>query len=1087
MTSDLPTGNPTPVAPHGRAMRLLVPLALVALLACPRLPELPADGGLVELPGKKQLSWRVALAKGQALRVRATPEEGDLELRLLDPSGRQVARAQGVRDLGETEELAVVAGRTGTYRVELYDLTALSCRLGVDGPRAAGPADRERVDVAQVTQGLYERLHDGAAEKSRRAAIARVEPVLARWRRLGDLGRAAALLHARGAAWLAENAWETAAADFLAAAQWAAAAGDEVLRADALNDAGRAQRKGARYQEAIALYRQASDLCKTQRQRSLQAVTLSNLAMARRDLGELRAAETLLRESIGIARRIAPEGEPRTFAQVNLCDTLEALGDRQEALKCYELAVGLARRGGHKRAEAAAHNNLGVLYKLLGEWDLALQAYHRALELTRGTVYEVGPLLNIGQLHQRGGLSSSERTYGCQDGEARQDALARGGHLRLAEDCYRRALALAGEDESLRSQALVHQSRLWLRRNAPPKAADLARQALAHAGAHERDKVQARHALGEALYALGKLAAARAELEQALTLSRQSRDLYREAAVSLSLARLERSEGNLAAALDRVDAALALVESERAQVTSPDLRASYLASKQEYSDFRIDTLMELHRREPDAGHAAAALQASERARARSLLDVLSAAGAKPQSGLDPQLLKRGRLVAEKVNRGAWQRRSAPTDDLRQSGDALFEAALEESSRVQAALQASSPRYAALTQAQPLSLAEIQSQVLDPETVLLEYSLGEERSYLWAVTTGGLQVWQLPPRRRIEDAAKRLWDHLTARNRIVDESTREQREKEADAAVMRTAAELSDLVLRPAAAVLQPGRRVVVVADGALQYVPFGVLPAPGRAPGAGGPPLLQGREVVALPSASVLASIRRELRQPPAGALAIFADPVFSPDDERLGERATTRSGSARFPRLRFTAQEASAILGLLGRDDDVLRALEFAATRDAALGSLLAGYQRLHFATHGVLDSQRPDQSSLVLSLVDEQGGDLDGHLRLRDIYDMEIDADLVVLSACDTALGKEVRGEGLIGLTRGFMHAGAARVVASLWKVEERATKELMVLFYQGMLRDGLQPAAALRQAQRQLAEKDGWRSPYYWGAFSLQGEWR
>ena len=193
MTSDLPTGNPTPVAPHGRAMRLLVPLALVALLACPRLPELPADGGLVELPGKKQLSWRVALAKGQALRVRATPEEGDLELRLLDPSGRQVARAQGVRDLGETEELAVVAGRTGTYRVELYDLTALSCRLGVDGPRAAGPADRERVDVAQVTQGLYERLHDGAAEKSRRAAIARVEPVLARWRRLGDLGRAAAV------------------------------------------------------------------------------------------------------------------------------------------------------------------------------------------------------------------------------------------------------------------------------------------------------------------------------------------------------------------------------------------------------------------------------------------------------------------------------------------------------------------------------------------------------------------------------------------------------------------------------------------------------------------------------------------------------------------------------------------------------------------------------------------------------------------------------------------------------------------------------------------------------------------------------
>jgi CHAT domain-containing protein len=139
------------------------------------------------------------------------------------------------------------------------------------------------------------------------------------------------------------------------------------------------------------------------------------------------------------------------------------------------------------------------------------------------------------------------------------------------------------------------------------------------------------------------------------------------------------------------------------------------------------------------------------------------------------------------------------------------------------------------------------------------------------------------------------------------------------------------------------------------------------------------------------------------------------------------------------------------------------------------------------LINSVHPELSGLVLSLVDPQGRPQEGFLRLHDIYNLKLGADLVVLSACQTALGKDIRGEGLIGLTRGFMYAGAPRVVASLWEVDDRATAELMKRLYEGMLVRGLTPAAALRDAQLALRRDRRWSDPFYWGAFVLQGEWK
>ena len=216
------------------------------------------------------------------------------------------------------------------------------------------------------------------------------------------------------------------------------------------------------------------------------------------------------------------------------------------------------------------------------------------------------------------------------------------------------------------------------------------------------------------------------------------------------------------------------------------------------------------------------------------------------------------------------------------------------------------------------------------------------------------------------------------------------------------------------------------------------------------------------------------------------AGEIPTSDSEATLTRSVRDIGFLSLPRLPFTRQEANAIIAVTPPGAG-LKAVDFKASRDLATSPQLANYRIVHLATHGLLDSEHPEFSGLVLSLVDKQGKRQNGFLGLGDIYNLNLPVEMVVLSACETGLGKEISGEGLIGLTRGFMYAGASRVVASLWSVDDVATAELMGRFYKGMLRQGLSPAAALRQAQIEMSKQKRWHNPYYWGAFVLQGEWK
>jgi CHAT domain-containing protein len=318
--------------------------------------------------------------------------------------------------------------------------------------------------------------------------------------------------------------------------------------------------------------------------------------------------------------------------------------------------------------------------------------------------------------------------------------------------------------------------------------------------------------------------------------------------------------------------------------------------------------------------------------------------------------------------------------------------------------------------------------------------------------------------------------------------RSARVREADGEYFAAARRASEMLLGPAAARIA-NKRLLIVGEGVLKYLPFGALPDPGS-----DVPMIAKHEIVTAPSASVVAVLRQEAagRKPAAKTLMVLADPVFNAGDSRLAPVTKTalRSESGpdmqNFVRLRFSRTEAEEITRVAA-SGTTLKALDFEASRERVMKPDLGEYRIVHFATHSLLNDEHPELSGVVLSLVDRNGRPQNGFLRLYDIYNLRLGADLVVLSACRTALGQEIKGEGLIGLTRGFLYAGAPRVVATLWEIDDRTTAEAMKKFYEGMLGRGERPAEALRAAQIALWRTKGWDAPYYWAALTLEGEWR
>jgi CHAT domain-containing protein/Tfp pilus assembly protein PilF len=847
---------------------------------------------------------------------------------------------------------------------------------------------------------------------------------------------------------------------------------------------------------------------------NLTAEALNCMGLIARQRGDLSSSQAFFSRVLKIVEQLEPGSLRVAEAYINFGLALHDSGELAESDKYWRRAVAIYEKQGPSGVGmAVVLTNLGDNARVRGDLDRAERYLRKAVAIEEkvdpGTTYHAGMLLSLAQ------------------------ALEDRGDNKAAEQCVRQSIAIqvklapGSSDEADGRESLGDIARNQKDFDAAQQAylqALAIREKLAPQGLVTAESLQS---LGDVAFARGDLTQSKSNYQRALAIRENLAPGSIDHANTLAgLARIARREGQLDKANTFYQQSLDALESQAARLGgSTDVRAGFRAKHEDYYREYIDLLISQNKPEE-------AFVVLERSRARALLETLAGAHIDIRKGAEPGLLEREHKLLADL-KGKSDRRAALLTD--QHDDAKTKAVEKEISDltteyqdVEAQIRSSSPVYAGLTQPRPLSLDQVQGQLLDRDTVLLEYSLGEERSHVFIVSANSIHVVDLPKRAVIEEDSQRVYHLLTERNRqIKDEkyAAKAARIARAESEYPMAVVRLSKTILSPVTKYLA-GRRLLIVGDGALHYVPFAALPVP--VPGKPSLPLAAEREIVTLPSASVLAALRRERasRKPGTKMVAVLADPVFDRGDTRVntiaassqngatssaraaddapegvGEESSSlvnltrsasdvgweqRNGEVYLPRLQFTREEANEITALAPAGQS-FKALDFRASRATAVSSNLADYRIVHFATHALLNSDHPELSGLVLSLVDEQGRSQNGFVDLQDIYNMDLPAELVVLSGCETGLGKKVAGEGLVGLTRGFMYAGANRVMASLWKIDDRATAEFMRHFYTALLGQKMRPAAALRSAQLEMQNDKRWSSPYYWAAFQIQGEWK
>jgi CHAT domain-containing protein/tetratricopeptide (TPR) repeat protein len=995
---------------------------------------------------------------------------------------------------------------------------------------AAGPEPSVTRARSQggTTQASGDNFDGGALPttvEARRRALAEATAAAARLRQSGEAAPLSRSLRHASELHLKLNdpdAAATAAEESLAAAR---RAGDGPLLVDALTSSAVARRSRADNKSALRLLNEAQSLSLSLGYRRGEARSLEELSVSYFQQAELEKAVSSGQRAAQLWRDLQDRaGEARALYYLGA--PYMRLGDVRRSAATLESALSIWRELDNAVEQASTLVELNFLAIRLGQWQRALGLLNEARSLLQDKEAEpfiAGQIANsLGEVYEAYGQLETALTYfeealtlyrdHARDREAAATARRKAGRVRARLGDY--ALATQQIEDSLREAleiddkrlaALCHEDlgRVYLTAGQHDAAAQQFSQAVAlhEQGGRRREWARAQTFLGQTRHLLGDAAAAAESYRQALQVFRSFEDYTNEAALCFGLGKLELEQQNLDAAGDYLKRSIELTEQLRENAPSKDLRSSFLDSVHDRYETYVELLMQRHAAQPGEGFNVAAFEASELGRARSLVDSIRDHRRELRRAADPALLlEEERLQVDEqklLDRRARLRSEEAPEESRQEVEAELVRLRSRRETLEAQIN-SSASFNALLRPAPLKLADIQNQVLDAETSLLEYSLGGQKSYLWIITPAGLESYELADKRVIEAAAHKLAVLL---NEPPDGA---QKQEETRAAV----AELSRLVLGPVADKLKT-YRLIVVPDGILQYIPFQIL-TPSQ---DSDEPLIARHEIINAPSASTLALVRQQMQNRPAAPklLAALGDPVLSSnyswkapgaragrgggpsplEEEQRRQRRSARRPEqtpepSKLPPLFFAKDELNE-LRRMAPTDEALIYTEFDATRDNLRNLDLTQYRILHVATHGLLNAREPELSGLVMSLVDQEGRPLNGFVGLADIYKLHAPVDLVVLSACQTALGKEVRGEGLVGLTRGFLYAGASSVVASLWEVDDEVTAELMKRFYDNMLRRGMRPAAALREAQNSIRQEPQWRSPYYWAAFTLQGEYR
>lgn len=947
------------------------------------------------------------------------------------------------------------------------------------------------------------------------------------------------------------TARENAVTNLLTEARQLKDAGDKLKAARTLNRAGRFQLRQSQFTEALATYQQALDLGEETTDYQNPIDSLNGLARAYTLLERCGDAQWMTGRALYRSeKQNYAEGKAEALMISADCESnnLHALESAQQSLefwqsinhqlgiarahmvvgeyqmvrndlfastKSFETSAALWRELNVPYQVAECLNNLGFIEYRKGAWQASLGFYIDAERL----IDEAAEPYIMGQI--KSGFAEAFVESGlAETGMDRYlEALE---YFRLAKDVraqvgmkwgigkthyingnYPKAIevltAARPEAEAIPAAMITalcddYLGRTYFELNDYPTALryfEAAIDGFTRSG-NPMELARTRAFIGHVYEQEGDLAKAKAYYEQALTAFQKSSDRLNEAATLSALGGLELKKGDVDAAEQHLLESLRLTDEMRRVSFSTDLTAAFSDRVSHRYEKYIDCLMRKYKSTGSRELVVRAFEASELGRARSLTELFHATRVNLFPGVDPQLADKEKKLREliQINENSKVTLLAEKSYTRAELETLDQQHKQLKAEHDQLVQ-SNPVYAQVYRPTSWDLERIQQQVVaDDQTALLEYSLGSEKSYAWVVTRSGIKSYELANETEIRRVAERVINLL---QRPPLASTRSE--------LPSALKDLAQVILAPVADELK-AQQLIIVPDGVLNYIPFQVLPSP-----VTNEPLVAANVIVNAPSASILGEIQQEAahRQPAPKLLAAFGDPVFAPnyvqrkDTNSSDLLAVARWRSAlRDADLNRDAFDPSALLPLFHakRELESLREVagenavvvsEYDATRDRFLSTDLGQYSVLHLVTHGLFNPERPENSGFVLSTVDRQDQQVNGFIGVKEIYELRAPVRLVVLSACQTALGKHVRGEGLLGLTRGFMGAGASSVVASLWNVDDGATAELMKHFYTNLLQEGMKPAEALREAQNVIRKRPEWSSPYYWAAFTLQGDYR
>jgi len=792
-----------------------------------------------------------------------------------------------------------------------------------------------------------------------------------------------------------------------------------------------------------------------------------------------------------------------------------ALSSLVDAAQDFQSALDLARTIGDSRAQAEALVYLGYVENRKGAWHEVISFMARAEELIDG---EAEPFL-MGQI--TAGLAESFIESGLPEVglQKYQQALeyyraARApdgvvgmswgiGRAQYILQKYPEALAilkqtLADADASELTSwvALSHDylGRTYAALNQHAEALEQFEAALVlYSELHNpMEEARVRALIGQVYQTQGKLDQALPFYQHALQMFDTINDRLDQSVTLFAMGQLEMKRGNYDTAENYLRQSIDTTENVRSLSTTLHLTAAFSATVHDRYLQYIQALM----RRNDQQTIVRAFEISESARARSLAEFLRSTETNLLARVDPELAKQEKLLRHLLRGKENARVTLVTGKYEKAELEKLDTELAQLDGQYKSLSATInrryPAYEQITQPHGWDLSRIQEQVVsDDDTILLEYIVGLDKSYVWAITRKSFSAHEIPG--DVGRVAENLYNLLKEPARAGNDNQ-----------LTQAAQALSQMVLSPVASNLNK-RRIIVIADGALNYIPFQMLPSPLSS----SEPLVAQHEIVNAPSASILGELREEVagRGVRSKVLAAFGNPAFSSshaNDNNVASAKTISPGehlpyALRDIELNGDNFDLSAIGQLFYAEREInnlreiatpaatFAATGFAANREQLFSMDFSQYAILHFATHGLLDPKRPEHSGILLAMVDDQGKELKGFIGLQDIYSLRAPVDLVVLSACRTGLGKEIRGEGLVGLTRGFMYAGATTVVSSLWKVDDEATAELMKHFYTEMLQNRKTPDEALGIAQNRIRQIPEWSAPHYWAGFTLQGEYR